>query len=127
MPKLLILCNYPHGVAPGQRFRFDQYLGILRQAAIEATVQPFFDETTWKILYEPGHFLQKLCAVLRGFVRRFKLIFQATQFDYVFIHLEAAPLGPPVIEFVFFSLGCKVIYDIDDAIFMPRTSRPTRG
>jgi hypothetical protein len=39
--KVLILCPYPLGTAPGQRFSIEQYLGILKEAGIETVVEPF--------------------------------------------------------------------------------------
>ena len=124
--RILILCTYPLGVAPGQRFRFEQYLDTLQAAGIEATLEPFFAPWVWPVLYESGYALRKVWAVLEGFVRRLYSLRRAKRYDYVFIHLEAAPLGPPVIEWALFRLGCKVIYDIDDAIFINRTSDANR-
>lgn len=124
--RVLILCNYSGGFAPGQRFRFEQYLGVLRSAGIETTVAPFFAPWVWPILFEPGNMLWKFWAVLQGFASRFLLLFWVKKYDHVFIHLEAAPVGPPVIEWGLFALGCKVTYDIDDAIFISRTSQANR-
>ena len=126
MRRALILCNYPPGVAAGQRFRFEQYLGVLRDAGIEATVESFFPPWVWPILYRPGNPLRKAWAVVQGFGRRLALLRRIRQYDSIFIHLEAAPIGPPIIEWALFRLGCRVIYDIDDAIFINRTSEANR-
>jgi len=127
LPKrVLILCTYPNGVAAGQRFRFEQYLGVLRNAGMEVTVAPFLPTWVWPILYQRGHILRKSLAVLEGLARRALLLLRATRYDYVYIHLEAAPLGPPLIEWCLFALGRKVIYDVDDAIFISRTSTANR-
>jgi glycosyltransferase involved in cell wall biosynthesis len=41
----------------------------------------------------------------------------------VFIHREATPVGPPIIEFIIARLfGKKIVYDFDDAIWLPNTS-----
>jgi glycosyltransferase involved in cell wall biosynthesis len=125
-PKVLILCNYPLDHAPGQRFRFEQYLQVLDRAGIDVKVDPFFPPWIWPILWKPGNVRRKAWAVLRGFARRLWLLRRARQYDSIFIHLEAAPIGPPVIEWALFRLGCRVIYDIDDAIFIARTSKANR-
>ncbi len=40
--------------------------------------------------------------------------------DYVFIHREAAPLGPPVLEWLLAKVfRKKIIYEYDDAIWIP--------
>jgi len=124
--RVLILCTYPLGVAAGQRFRFEQYLRILGSAGIDTTVSPFLPSWVWPVLYKPGNTMRKVWAVLGGVVRRLALLFYASRYDYIFIHLEAAPVGPPILEWLLFSLGCKVIYDIDDAIFISRTSSANR-
>ncbi len=124
--RVLILCNYSGGRAAGQRFRFEQYFSVLRGAGIDVTVAPFFDETTGAILHKPGNTVRKAWAVCRGWVRRLRLALSARRYDYVFVHLEAAPIGPPLIEWILFALGSKVIYDIDDAIFISRTSAANR-
>jgi glycosyltransferase involved in cell wall biosynthesis len=43
--------------------------------------------------------------------------------DFVFIHRECLPIGPPVIEWIIAKvLRKKIIYDFDDAIWLPNTS-----
>ncbi|MBU1147844.1 MAG: glycosyltransferase family 4 protein, partial [Candidatus Omnitrophica bacterium] len=54
--------------------------------------------------------------------KRFSDIFTAAKCDIVFIHLEVFPLGPPIFEWLFSKLGRKIIYDLDDAIYMGVTS-----
>jgi glycosyltransferase involved in cell wall biosynthesis len=45
----------------------------------------------------------------------------------VFIHREAAPLGPPVFEWVIAKiLSRKIIYDFDDAIWLPNVSESNK-
>jgi glycosyltransferase involved in cell wall biosynthesis len=56
-----------------------------------------------------------------GFLRRlWVVLFQVHSFDYVFIHREASPIGPPVFEFLISRVfRKKIIYDFDDAIWIP--------
>jgi glycosyltransferase involved in cell wall biosynthesis len=50
-------------------------------------------------------------------------MFKAGKYNYVFIHREAAPLGPPIFEWILAKiLRKKIIYDFDDAIWLPATS-----
>ncbi len=116
--RVLLLSPYPHGSAPSQRFRFEQYLEQLRADGFEIDQRSFWDEEAWRVLYKDGHRLQKVTSLVSGFVRRFAAIAAARNYDYVFIHLEAAPLGPPIIEAALIVFGNKVIYDIDDAIYI---------
>lgn len=69
-------------------------------------------------MYEKGNFSIKAFALLKGLIRRFVLLFRLRSFDFVFIHREALPFGPPVIEWIIAKvLRKKIIYDFDDAIW----------
>jgi len=121
--KILILAPYPAKEAPSQRFRFEQYLPALTEAGFEIDFQPFIQLTTWQILYKPGHLLQKALGILKGFVSRKIILFKMGKYDYVFIHREVAPLGPPIFEWIIAKiLKKKIIYDFDDAIWLANTS-----
>lgn len=125
--KILLLCPYPHGQAPSQRFRFEQYLDFLEQKRLAINQQGFLDEQTWNILYKPGNQVGKIKGIIKGFVKRFLLLFTVFQYDFVFIHREATPLGPPFIEWVIAKVFCKkIIYDFDDAIWLANTSQENK-
>ncbi len=124
--RILVLCPFPPGRAPSQRFRFEQYLGRLRAAGFEVRQEPFWDEATAQILYAPGHTLRKVRGLLEGLGRRVRVALGARGYDYVFVHLEAAPVGPPFIEAALLAQGRRLIYDIDDAIFMTPPSQRGR-
>jgi glycosyltransferase involved in cell wall biosynthesis len=125
-PKIAILCPFPHGGAPAQRFRFEQYIPALERAGFDVAQLPFWDHDTVRVLYEPGHFLRKVRGTLAGFGRRALAMPEVLGADFVFVHLEATPLGPPIFEALALALGKRVIYDIDDAIFIPKTSSANR-
>lgn len=120
---ILFLVPYPPGKAPSQRFRFEQYLHFLTEAGHTYQLESFISEETWAILYKPGHTLTKALGILGGFLRRFLLLFSVPKADFVFIHREASPIGPPIFEWIIAKvLGKRVIYDFDDAIWIPNTS-----
>ena len=48
-------------------------------------------------------------------------------YDYIFIHREVAPIGPPLYEFWINLWKRKIIYDFDDAIWLPNTSDENRA
>jgi glycosyltransferase involved in cell wall biosynthesis len=120
---ILFVVPYPPGKAPSQRFRFEQYFQILKEQGWHYSLHSFLDEQTWQILYKPGHVFSKVFGILKGFIRRLLLLLQVNRFDYIFIHREATPIGPPWFEWVVAKvLKKKVIYDFDDAIWIPNTS-----
>ncbi|TMI64931.1 MAG: glycosyltransferase family 4 protein [Bacteroidetes bacterium] len=122
--KILFLVPYPLHQAPSQRFRVELFLPELDKNKIEYSIQSFLDEAAWATLYKNGGTLSKLMGVIRGYARRWvKILFGLGGYDFVFIHREAAPLGPPVFEWVISKLfRKKIIYDFDDAIWIPNTS-----
>ncbi|WP_324671886.1 glycosyltransferase [Hymenobacter sp. GOD-10R] len=125
--QLLFIVPYPPGKAPSQRFRFEQYLDFLTEAGHTWHLAPFISDATWRILYKPGHTVTKALGILTGFGRRFLLMATAAKYDYVFIHREASPIGPPIFEWILAKvLRKKIIYDFDDAIWIPNTSEANK-
>lgn len=117
--KVLFLAPYPADQAPSQRFRFELFLKFMEENEMPYDFQSFLSEKGWKVLYQPGHQLQKLIAVLSGYARRTHLLFRLHQYSHVFIHRELAPFGPPVFEWLIAKAFRKsIIYDYDDAIWM---------
>ncbi|GAC1419416.1 MAG: glycosyltransferase family 4 protein [Flavisolibacter sp.] len=117
---ILFLVPYPLKKAPSQRFRVELFFSLLREQSIKYDVQCFFSEKTWAVLYNRGHILAKLSGVVLGFLKRSKLVlFSLHRYDYVFIHRETSPFGPPFFEWVIAKLWRKkIIYDFDDAIWV---------
>ena len=118
--RILFITPYPLANAPSQRFRFEQYSAILDKNDFEVIIESFLSERSWTLLYKDSASASKLGATLFGYLKRIKLLFQINQYDLVFIHREAAPLGPPIFEWVIAKLfRKKIIYDFDDAIWLP--------
>ena len=125
--RILFLVPYPPGRAPSQRFRFEQYLDELTAQGYYYRLAPFLSVATWDIFYKPGHAVAKALGILSGFVRRVGLLFAVPSYDFVFVHREAAPIGPPVFEWLIAKvLGKKIIYDFDDAIWLANTSEANK-
>lgn len=121
--QILFVTPYPLGKAPSQRFRFEQYLGFLTGEGHHWHLAPFVSEATWNILYKPGHTAAKVSGIVGGFMRRIGLLFTLPRYEYVFIHREASPIGPPIFEWLAAKVfRKKIIYDFDDAIWIPNTS-----
>ena len=127
MKKIYFLVPYPTAEAPSQRFRFEQYYALLDQEGYGYYTSSFLDRQAWLILYKPGHFALKVWKILLGFLRRFTDLFRMINYDYVFIHREASPIGPPFYEWLIAKvLRKKIIYDYDDAIWLPNSSTYNR-
>ena len=119
MKKILFVIPYPLGEAPSQRFRFEQYFKILESSGFVWHAKPFFDKYDWSILFQSGRPVQKALAVMKGLIKRFVMIFLVHKYDFVFIHREAAPFGPPFFEWLIAKIfRKKIVYDFDDSIWM---------
>jgi glycosyltransferase involved in cell wall biosynthesis len=116
--KIVFLVPYPLKKSPSQRFRFEQYFDALVHKGHTLYVQSFLGDAAWDIIYLKGHRFRKILAVINGFMRRLAVLSRAASADFVFIHREAAPVGPPVFEWIIGRLlKRKIIYDFDDAIW----------
>jgi len=118
----VVLCPYPIGRAPSQRLKFEQYYADWRAHGWTVDVRPFWDEAAWGILYRPGHAVGKAAALARGLARRRRDLEDALRADLVYLHLEAAPVGPPWIERRLARAGVPIVFDIDDLVHLPHGS-----
>lgn len=116
--RVLVLANKPPGLAPGQRFRFEQWAPRLaRDHDIHLDLLPFESPRLTQILYQPGHVVSKAAWVSYDFLRRAKAIFKAGNYDAVLVFREAALLGPAIYERLLAASGKPIIFDYDDSIW----------
>lgn len=120
--KILFLSPYPFGKAPSQRLKFEQYYPYFEEAGFELETSSFIDEELWKVIYQPGNLVGKIVGTLRGYIRRFFMLFNLYRYDIVYIHLWVTPLGPPFFEWLIRKLAKKIVYDIDDMIYLNNSS-----
>ena len=121
--KILVICPHPEGVAPGQRLKYEQYFEFLESNDYQISVSPFMSMRFWKIVYKQGHFIEKIFWTIIGFFRRLGNLISIYKYDGVYIFLYASPFGPPIFEWLFSKLNSKLIYDIDDLVFLKPQSR----
>jgi glycosyltransferase involved in cell wall biosynthesis len=125
--KILFLIPYPLEEAPSQRFRFEQYFSSLKSAGNTLVVQSFLNSKNGRIFFSPGKKLKKITAIVAGFVKRFLILFQISSHDYIFVHREITPVGPPVFEWIICKvLRKKIIYDFDDSIWLTDKNNESR-
>jgi glycosyltransferase involved in cell wall biosynthesis len=121
--KLLFAVPFPIGVAPSQRFRFEQYFQRLDSLGVEYDCAPFWDGRTWEILYRPGRAVSKALGLATGFARRLALLARLSLYDAVYVHREMSPVGPPIFEWIAARVFRKpIVYDFDDAIWLENVS-----
>lgn len=114
----MVVSPYPVGVAPSQRLKYEQYFDAFREAGFDITVKSFVSPKLWSIIYQKGHFFTKIIQTLLGYLRRIMLIFSLHKYDVVYIHLWVTPFFTTFYEWIYCKLGKKIIYDIDDLVFL---------
>jgi len=119
--RVLVLADKMRGLAPGQRFRFEQWAPRLaRDHAIALDLVPFESPRLTELLYKPGHHAAKAAWVSYDFLRRAKAALSTRSYDAVLVFREAALIGPAIYERLIAWTGTPIIYDFDDAIWSPQ-------
>ncbi len=121
--RLLILAPYPQRTAPSQRFRFEQYLGRLGRHGIDADVRSL---TTGGPAGAGPWAGGRLQTAVTGALRRLEDVLRSRRYDAVMVHREAFPIGPPLVERAIRSRRIPMIFDFDDAIYLPNVSDENR-
>jgi glycosyltransferase involved in cell wall biosynthesis len=118
MLRVLVVVSKAPGVAPGQRFRIEQWEPHLREHHdIAVEYQAFESPALTRVLYEEGRAAEKAILLLRDTVRRRSVVGSARRHDVVMVYREAALMGPPVFEWLIARTGVPIVYDFDDAIW----------
>ncbi|CAN7592939.1 glycosyltransferase family 4 protein [Rhizobium sp. LjRoot254] len=121
--KLRVLFIVPHPIeGPSSRFRVYQFLPYLEENGVEATVSPLLPSSLAPIIYQSGKTLQKILLTAFGGLRRVWDVLRARRYDVVYILREAFPFGPPILERLMVAGSGRMIFDYDDAIYVPSTA-----
>lgn len=123
--RVLFLVPYPTEGA-SNRIRVEQFLPYLESQNVIVKVRPFANRRFYRILYLQGHYIEKLFWFFVSTINRVFDLFRAIRYDLIFIHREAYPFGGPFIESLVHGMGKPIIFDFDDAIFLPNTSKENR-
>jgi glycosyltransferase involved in cell wall biosynthesis len=126
MRRVLALVPYPLDSAPGQRYRIEQWTPYLREEGIEVSLLPFASETLGRTLYRRGAHTVKALQMLRGLLGRVSHVWGARAHDAVFLYREASLIGPAWFERLARIRRPQLVYDFDDAIWVPYVSPRNR-
>lgn len=94
----------------------------LREAGFDVTISSFYTPEFFRLVYRPGHYVQKAASFTALAARRVRELFDVAQYDLVWLYREAIPLGPPLLESLIARRGIPIVYDFDDAIFLANVS-----
>jgi hypothetical protein len=124
--RVLALVPYPLDTTPSQRFRLEQWAPLLGREGIELEFSPFFDAQAMRYLHAPGGLWRKIRAVMAGLRTRRRDLGRARGFDAVVIHRTAWLVAPTSLELAFARQGVPVVFDFDDAVYLPHGSGANR-
>ncbi|NPA34514.1 MAG: glycosyltransferase family 4 protein [Chlorobi bacterium] len=118
--KVLFVGLYPYGMAPSQKFRIDQFVPLWRERGIDFIYSGLLTEKEYVLYRRSGQALLRSKIFVMQTFRRLKDIINAGRADIVFVHREATFLPVPWLELMIYKRAKRVIYDIDDAIWLPQ-------
>lgn len=121
--RILVICPHPQNVSPGQRLKYEQYFSYFEKNGYEITVSSFMTMPFWNIVYKKGHHIQKVLWTIFGYFKRYFDFIRIRKFDAVYIFLWVTPFGTKFSEWLTTILARKIIYDIDDLVFLKPASR----
>src|SRR6266540_2588578 len=112
----------------GCRFRIAQYVPALEAAGIGVTISPFYTREFFSLVYRKGGAAAKASLFVQRAIDRLRTVADRARYDVVFIYREALPVGPAIIETLLAQApGLAIVYDFDDAVFLPNTSEANRA
>lgn len=103
--------------AASTRQRFLQYVPPLAEAGIELTYRPLIDDAYVRSL-ATGEDWSRL-SILRAYAQRFIELLRGSDSDILWVHGELFPYLPLAFDRLVFRSGTPVVYDCDDAFFVP--------
>lgn len=96
------------------RYRVYQFLNYLEN--IEYEVFPFLTKDIYRE-FKNGSSVKMLIKVPLLIIKRIKLLFSIKNKSLLFIHRDIIPFGPMIFEKIFKLKKCKIILDLDDAVY----------
>lgn len=113
--RILFLTKYAKDAA-STRHRFLQYIPYLQDKyKVKCEVSPFFKEGYLRKRFNLGKNIY--FDFIWALIRRLKAVLSAKDYDLVFLHCEAVPYFPLIMENLLKKSGVNFVYDFDDAIF----------
>ena len=86
--RILFIAHHRKGRSPSQRFRFEQFESYFEQEGFECHSSHIISEQDDRVLYAPGHYIQKSLILLTCFFKRCRDLFKLKHYDLLFINAK---------------------------------------
>ncbi len=126
MPRILFIADHRPDRSPGQRFRFEQYLGFLEANGYACELSYLVGEEEDRFLYKPGNYFKKARFVRKCHAIRNRDVARMNDFDIIFIFRGALLTRSYQFERRFRQSRARLVYDFDDAIWLQNVSEANR-
>ncbi len=124
--RVLALSPIPEEGA-GCRFRIAQFIPYLRSIGIDVTLRSLFTADFFNLVYQRGQYMRKASGFARLALKHLASLRDLSSFDVVFLYREMLPIGPAIVERLLAMRGRPpLVFDFDDAIFLPSVSEANR-
>ena len=125
--RVLALSPIPEEGA-GCRFRIAQFIPYLRSVGIDVTLRSLFTAEFFNLVYRRGQYVRKASGFATLALKHLASLRDLSRFDLLFLYREMLPIGPAVVERLLALRGRPpIVFDFDDAIFLPSVSEANRS
>jgi glycosyltransferase involved in cell wall biosynthesis len=115
--KITVLVPYEHDTAPGQRFRWEQWIAHLEAKGLSVDLQSFSTLSIGAARRNGARLRSAFLFARRYLPWLFEVFGAARRSDLVVVHRNAALTGPPLVEAILAAFKKPLVYDLDDAIY----------
>ena len=119
-PKVLFLTKYPEKGA-SSRYRVFQYLPYFTR--IDARVQSLMGPASFDLIYRQGQGKSKLLYGVLDYLRRLGFLLRHLDAQVIYMQRELFAFGPVWAEQLLKLLGKRLIFDLDDALFINKVNK----
>ena len=115
--KILFIAAHRPQRSPSQRFRFEQYLQVLKQNGFDCKQSYLLNEKDDRLFYSDSGHLNKFWILIKCILIRVFDVINSFNYDIVFVQREAIFLGTSIFERLIRFSGAKLVFDFDDAVW----------
>lgn len=127
MKRILYIVPHRFNRSPGQRFRCEHFIPILRENGYQITYSNILSQWDDSYFYQSGKYIAKLFIFCKAFIHRCFDVLRARKYDAIFIYREAFMVGTTLFERALKKSGTPIIFDFDDSIWLQDISEGNKN